>query len=35
MNCKSLNPFVVSKAIRSPFLSNRAFVATVVPTSKK
>ena len=31
MCSKSLNPFVIAKAILVPFLSNKALVATVVP----
>ena len=31
MNCRSANPFVVTKATLCPFLSSNAFVATVVP----
>jgi hypothetical protein len=31
MNSKSLNPFVINKAVLAPFLSSNALVATVVP----
>ena len=31
MYSKSLKPLLMTNAIRSPFLSNSAFVATVVP----